>query len=157
MNTNKIIVISVFVVLAVSAVAYLSGSFQNSIDTTKVSVPAVSGDSTVSSNSTQSTPSSVSNSIPVPKPSTDTPTPTSVNTYTMVTVAQHTSTASCWIVVNSFVYDVTKWILRHPGGTRAIIGMCGKDATAVFTGQHGGQARPESELASFEIGTLSVQ
>lgn len=73
----------------------------------------------------------------------------------MADVSTHASTASCWTVVNNTVYDVTKWILRYPGGTRAILGLCGKDGTAAFTGQHGGQARPESELVSFKIGKLA--
>jgi hypothetical protein len=36
----------------------------------------------------------------------------------------------------------------------AILSLCGKDGTVAFNAQHGGQGRPETELASFKIGTL---
>jgi cytochrome b involved in lipid metabolism len=54
--------------------------------------------------------------------------------------------------VNTNVYNLTSWINSHPGGSRAILGMCGKDATTAFLNQHGGQKRPEQELATFFIG-----
>lgn len=74
--------------------------------------------------------------------------------YTMAQVRQHAKPTDCWTVVNRTVYDVTAWVNRHPGGSRAIASMCGKDATRVFRGQHGGQAQPASVLASYRIGTL---
>jgi len=52
------------------------------------------------------------------------------------------------------VYDLTKWIARHPGGQREILAICGRDGSSAFNGQHGGDARPEQLLAGFEIGTL---
>lgn len=70
-------------------------------------------------------------------------------------MAKHADANSCWSAVNGKVYDLTKWINQHPGGPRRILAMCGKDASDAFNGQHGGQARPEKELAGFEIGTLS--
>lgn len=77
-----------------------------------------------------------------------------VSTFTLADVAKHNSVTSCYTVVSGSVYDVTAWISQHPGGQAAIKGMCGIDGTAAFSGQHGGQARPTSELASFKIGTL---
>ena len=76
-------------------------------------------------------------------------------TFTMTEVASHNSASSCYTAVNGSVYDVTNWINQHPGGAGAILSMCGKDSTSAFEGQHGGQRRPESELASFKIGTLA--
>lgn len=80
--------------------------------------------------------------------------PPIVASYTMAEVKAHNSSASCWTIVNGSVYDVTSWITKHPGGAGAIKGMCGVDGSAAFNGQHGGQARPASELASFKIGVL---
>lgn len=80
---------------------------------------------------------------------------TTVSSYTMATVAQHNKQADCWTTINGGVYNVTSWIHQHPGGAQAIIGLCGIDGSAAFNGQHGGQARPASELASFKIGTLT--
>ena len=82
------------------------------------------------------------------------PSGTTATAYTLAEVKLHNSSASCWSVVNNVVYDVTSWISAHPGGASAIKGMCGVDASGAFNGQHGGQARPVSELASFKIGVL---
>lgn len=75
--------------------------------------------------------------------------------YSLADVAKHADATSCWSAVNGNVYDLTKWINQHPGGPRRILGMCGKDASSAFNGQHGGQARPAKELAGFQIGTLN--
>ena len=76
-------------------------------------------------------------------------------TYTMTEVAQHANTESCWSVVRGGVYNLTSWISQHPGGEKAILDMCGQDATDDFNGKHGGQPRPESELVGFKIGVLA--
>lgn len=75
-------------------------------------------------------------------------------TFTMAEVKIHASASSCYTVVRGAVYDVTSWINKHPGGSNAILSMCGTDATDAFESQHGGQRRPEAELASFKIGVL---
>ncbi len=85
-----------------------------------------------------------------------TPTTTSsATTYTLAQVATHANGTSCWTAINGGVYDVTSWINQHPGGPGAILSICGKDGSAAFNGQHGGQARPASELAGFKIGALA--
>ncbi len=75
--------------------------------------------------------------------------------YTRAQVALHASAASCWTIVQGSVYDVTGWILQHPGGASAITSLCGVDGSAAFSGQHGGEARPAQELARFKIGILA--
>ena len=94
--------------------------------------------------------------IVTPEPATEPqdPAPAEVATFTLAEVATHNSRTSCYTIVSGNVYDVSTWIGQHPGGQFPILGMCGKDATSSFTATHGGQARPESELASFKIGTL---
>lgn len=77
------------------------------------------------------------------------------SSYTMADVALHANAESCWSVVRGEVYDLTNWIGKHPGGERAILGLCGKDGTSAFEGQHGGSNRPESTLASFKLGVLA--
>jgi hypothetical protein len=72
--------------------------------------------------------------------------------YTLAEVATHSNSTSCWTIVRTGVYDVTSWINNHPGGPQAILSLCGKDGTAAFENQHGGQARPENELKTFFIG-----
>jgi cytochrome b involved in lipid metabolism len=75
-------------------------------------------------------------------------------TYTLAQVATHANGGDCWTTVNGLVYDVTSFISEHPGGSGAILGLCGIDGSAAFNDQHGGQRRPANELASFKIGTL---
>ena len=82
-------------------------------------------------------------------------TSTSGKTYTLADLAKHAGASSCWTAINGKVYDVTSWIDQHPGGKDAILSTCGKDASSAFNGQHGGQARPAQELATFYIGDLS--
>lgn len=90
--------------------------------------------------------------LPVPKDTT--PKNSTEKTYSMSEVASHNDAKSCWTTIRGDVYDVTPWINVHPGGTQAILSLCGKDGTEAFTGQHGGQKRPESELSGFIIGKL---
>lgn len=76
------------------------------------------------------------------------------NQYNMTEVAKHSTPADCWTAVNGKVYNLTQWINKHPGGSKAIIYMCGIDGSKGFNGQHGEQERPASELAGFQIGIL---
>ena len=76
--------------------------------------------------------------------------------YTSAQVAKHASTSSCWTIVGTSVYDVTKYIKRHPGGAAMIKSLCGKNGTAAFTGEHSGQSDPRKTLARYRIGALKV-
>lgn len=69
-------------------------------------------------------------------------------------VAKHNVPEDCYIIVNSSVYDVTKFTDKHPGGSDKIIPLCGKDATAPFTQVHGGQQKPADVLVGLQIGVL---
>jgi cytochrome b involved in lipid metabolism len=69
-------------------------------------------------------------------------------------VAQRNTPEACWSVVDGTVYDLTAWIAKHPGGSGRIIGMCGRDATSDFNGQHGGEGGPASFLAEYRLGEL---
>ena len=76
--------------------------------------------------------------------------------YTAAEVAAHGDASSCWTIIAGNVYDLTSFVGEHPGGERNILKICGKDGTAAFEGQHGGQSRPEATLAGFLIGPLRV-
>ena len=82
------------------------------------------------------------------------PTGTTLTAYTLADVKLHNTSTNCWTTINGSVYNVTSWIGQHPGGSAAIISLCGIDGSSAFNGQHGVQARPASELASFKIGVL---
>lgn len=74
---------------------------------------------------------------------------------TLSEIAQHNSEVDCWTAVDGKVYDLTKFVKQHPGGTGNIIQICGVDGTEKFKNQHGGAATPENTLSNYEIGTLA--
>lgn len=77
-----------------------------------------------------------------------------INELTLAGVQTHNTAAACWSIVNGNIYNLTSWISRHPGGAGVIQGMCGIDATAAFTGQHGNQGEPNQTLSSFLLGPV---
>ena len=84
------------------------------------------------------------------------PTPTATPAgYTMEQVRANNTATKCWSVIDSKVYDLTNWINSHPGGSGAIISLCGTDGTAAFRGQHGGSGSPASRLAGYLLGPLA--
>ena len=91
-----------------------------------------------------------------PKPSVS---PTAAATvsasYTMAQVSANKSAAKCWSVINGDVYDLTKWISAHPGGSGAILSLCGTDGTQDFIAMHRGQGRPISVLGNYLLGPLA--
>lgn len=40
-------------------------------------------------------------------------------------IAQHDSRKSCWIVIDSKVYDITSFIAQHPGGAAVLLKQAG--------------------------------
>lgn len=73
---------------------------------------------------------------------------------TLAEVGTHNKTTDCWAVVDKNVYDLTGWISRHPGGEKAIIGLCGIDGTQAFSRQHGSSEKAKAALVSLLIGNL---
>lgn len=100
---------------------------------------------------------------PSPTPTvTATPTPTKSATpsttaagYTMAQVKANNSAKSCWTVIDGYVYDLTKWISAHPGGSGSILFLCGIDGTNAFKAQHQNQAKPAVRLDAYRIGPLN--
>lgn len=76
--------------------------------------------------------------------------------YTLAQVRQHATAKNCWTAVNGGVYNVTKWIPRHPGGAPVIKAMCGTNATAAFKSKHGLKGSEAKLLTKYRIGTLKV-
>jgi len=106
----------------------------------------------------KTTPVKTTTTVPAkttPTPAKTTPVAQAPGTYTLAQIAQHSTSSSCWSAINGGVYDLTLWIGQHPGGQGTILSICGKDGSVAFNGQHGGQRRPTSELAGFQIGTLT--
>ncbi|HZJ18575.1 MAG TPA: cytochrome b5-like heme/steroid binding domain-containing protein [Patescibacteria group bacterium] len=73
-------------------------------------------------------------------------------------IIKHNVSSDCWLIINNKVYDVTSFLLSHPGGEGLITPFCGKEATRAFdtregTGSHSGNAA--SLLTNYYIGNLN--
>lgn len=130
-------------------------SIQTQEPSLSILVPKETTPTQPTTSTSTSTPAKTTTTTPKPTTSTTPSTPKSPS-YTMAQVATHNSSSSCWSVVNNKVYDLTSFINQHPGGSGAIKRLCVRDGTESFTDQHGGQRRPEQELASLQIGTLAL-
>jgi cytochrome b involved in lipid metabolism/uncharacterized membrane protein len=86
--------------------------------------------------------------------STPTATGSAVAVLTMSEVKKHSGTSSCWSVVDGDVFELTKWIGRHPGGARRIADMCGRDGSAAFHGEHGTSGGITKILDGYLMGPL---
>lgn len=114
--------------------------------TTATASPSASATTSASASASSSTPIVTASAAPT----------TTVGPLTLATVATHNSATSCWSVVSSNVYDLTAWISLHPGGSSRILQMCGVDATAAFSAQHGNSQRAKGVLASYLLGPLAA-
>lgn len=134
-NQNKTLlsIVVILICTLIAGVLYL-GKIQND---------------TYTAESTANTPSSAT-----PGTASSTVSTATTTLYTMQEVASHAGELSCWTVVRGKVYDLTSYAKQHPGGSKAILRMCGTDGTTNFTSQHGGKKGPESSLSKFEIGIL---
>lgn len=72
---------------------------------------------------------------------------------TAADVATHNTQASCWVIVNNKIYDVTAYLPSHPGGINAILPYCGHEATAVFSGH---SQNANTILAGYYVSDLAL-
>jgi cytochrome b involved in lipid metabolism len=105
-------------------------------------------DSAVPSNRPRTTTSTTLIPSTVTKPG-ETTTPTSSSpittsapttpepSFTAAEVAQHSSSTSCWLLIDARVYDVTRYLRNHPGGSRTILPWCGRESTTAFATEDG--------------------
>jgi len=77
--------------------------------------------------------------------------------YNMSQVAEHASKDSCWLVLDSKVYDVTPFVTSgfHPGKD-AILEGCGKDATELFNTRPMGSGTSHSDKARGMLGKYYI-
>jgi len=110
-------------------------------------------------------PGNVIRGVPTPPPTptvtptvtaTPTPTPTvTKSSYTMADVRANATPTKCWSAIDGNVYDLTRWISSHPGGSSPIRFLCGIDGTNSFKAQHANESNPMARLASYLLGPLS--
>ena len=62
-------------------------------------------------------------------------------------VARHSRRDDCWVIVDGEVYDVSKWVPRHPGGDILMV-RAGMDCSQLFESYHPSAARYSFATAS---------
>jgi len=70
-------------------------------------------------------------------------------------VAKHASSNSCWLIIDSKVYDITGYFGSHPAGNAIMVNFCGKEASVAYhlsPHRHSGYA--DSLLAKYLLGNL---
>ncbi|CAI0374667.1 unnamed protein product [Linum tenue] len=77
---------------------------------------------------------------------------TASKTYTASEVKKHNSPESAWIIVHGHVYDCTRFLKDHPGGSDSILINAGTDCTEEFEAIHSDKAR--KLLEDYRIGEL---
>jgi hypothetical protein len=107
--------------------------------------PSVSATPTPSQSATQS---------PSPSKSATPSVSSGLTKLTLEEVKKHDSSTSCWSIVYENVFDLTKWITKHPGGAEKIRAICGKDGTSSFERQHTGDGGAAKQLSSYFLGKL---
>jgi L-lactate dehydrogenase (cytochrome) len=59
-----------------------------------------------------------------------------LNEYTKEEVAKHNSLPSIWTIFNGYIYDITEYVDKHPGGKRILEQIYGKDMTYMYNKFH---------------------
>ena len=54
--------------------------------------------------------------------------------FTWDEIGEKVSAGACWIVIDKYVFDVTKWQFSHPGGRKILLDNVGTDCTKMFYG-----------------------
>jgi len=70
-------------------------------------------------------------------------------------VAKHCTRDDAWVIIDERVYDVTRFIDKHPGGVGPILNLAGKDCTDVFANYHAHRIY-RTMLPGFLIGEMAA-
>ncbi|KAL2757517.1 hypothetical protein ACRALDRAFT_2039930 [Sodiomyces alcalophilus JCM 7366] len=72
-------------------------------------------------------------------------------------VAKHNTPESCWVVLYGDVYDVTEFLPSHPGGSRIILKLGGKDATEEYDPVHPPGTLEENLKPEAKLGKINPE
>ena len=80
-------------------------------------------------------------------------------THRELSVAKHNTADSCWVILYGEVYDVTDFLTSHPGGSKIILKLAGRDATEEYDPVHPPgtleeNLKPEAKLGQVNPETL---
>ncbi|ELR06271.1 hypothetical protein VC83_05029 [Pseudogymnoascus destructans] len=71
-------------------------------------------------------------------------------------VAKHNTSESCWVILYGDVYDVTGFIPEHPGGSKVVLKLAGRDATEKFDPIHPSGTLAENLDPSCKLGRVDL-
>ncbi|KJZ73529.1 hypothetical protein HIM_07085 [Hirsutella minnesotensis 3608] len=82
--------------------------------------------------------------------------------YDAAEVAKHNTRDSCWVILYDNVYDVTDFLTSHPGGSKIILKLAGRDATEEYDPVHPPgtleeNLKPEAKLGRVNPDSLVAQ
>lgn len=69
-------------------------------------------------------------------------------------IKSHNTKNDLWIVIDGYVYDITKFQKKHPGGHKVINFYSGQDASEAFIAFHKDQDRTRKYMNMYRIGKL---
>lgn len=75
--------------------------------------------------------------------------------YTWSEIKKHNKDNDAWIVIDKKVYDVTSYLVGHPGGPQWITKWLGKDCTKAYNTKAEMQ-QPHSDFANQELAKLQI-
>lgn len=78
----------------------------------------------------------------------------------MTEIAKHNTRGNCWLLISNKVYNVTSYIIAHPGGAGTIVPTCGTDSTKAYATKNGNSPHSSNAhtlLAAYYIGDLNQQ
>ncbi|KAF8305920.1 peroxisomal acyl-CoA-dehydrogenase [Clavulina sp. PMI_390] len=79
--------------------------------------------------------------------------------FTLEQVAKHNKEGDLWVVIDSKVFDLSKFASLHPGGLSVLLDeeVAGKDATNAFFGLHRQEVLATPRYARLQVGTIANQ
>ncbi|KAL6952521.1 hypothetical protein U1Q18_020457 [Sarracenia purpurea var. burkii] len=81
--------------------------------------------------------------------------------FTLAEISDHNKANDCWLLIGGKVYNVTKFLEDHPGGSEALLSATGKDATNDFEDVgHSSTARAmmgECYVGEFDTSTIPTK
>ena len=75
--------------------------------------------------------------------------------YRRADVLMHAKASDCWVIIDNKVYNITRFLTSHPGGSEILMDYAGKDASGAFD-DVGHSSTARMQLAAYCIGALVV-
>ncbi|GAA6000530.1 hypothetical protein JCM10207_008056 [Rhodosporidiobolus poonsookiae] len=78
-----------------------------------------------------------------------------LSSFSKEEVGKHNKEGDLWVIIDSAVYDLSRFVDLHPGGAHVLLQVAGQDATEAFFGMH--RAEVLNKYGRYIIGTVQGQ